>query len=508
MFDEEYWYKHQQKKFMHNIDTFYFSVKLHDDFTESSEAYNVRNVRKIIKKYTACSDAVPFTEFPYQSPVLYRRGSFGTKHMCYNFRLEVPEQFDFYFASKVPESSESVFSVTSEIVIQIRSRMLWELGARIAYDKAFEFVQQFCRHFDLTIAEVKENRCDFCWHTNALADPETYFSDENLAAMQVSRFKGNMKHVVYKGKYGYELDYIALGKRGDKCFLRMYLKTKEVVEMGYKSFFFYFWFFNGLISRYDLYVLEEAYKRKNWNYVDVARLKFALDNFDLGLRRAEIQALVDSEPFNYPAITKLADELTPQITKIYNIEFQVMRKMSKSFKLVASDKNQGLSKRIYDFLDNRKMITNYLTHDTFRLVDYKQNPHKSRCDYTDFWKRLRSTKQVDVHLKNSQLKIERDYTSKLDLEIRKQKAVRSIASFSVAATRKPATTIYEDAAELLSVLNDNDIRNLHTYKHRRLLQMPDADAEHDQLIDLSRYRDIKIIDEDGVLLGSDDSGAD
>ena len=108
MFDEEYWYKRQQKKFMHNIDTFYFSVKLQDDFTESSESNNVKNVRKVIRKYSRCSDSVPFTEVFFDSAVLYRKGSFGTKHMTYDFRLEVPEQFDFFFASKVPESSESV----------------------------------------------------------------------------------------------------------------------------------------------------------------------------------------------------------------------------------------------------------------------------------------------------------------------------------------------------------------------------------------------------------------
>lgn len=502
MFDEEYWYKHQQKKFMHNIDTFYFSVKLQDDFTTDSDMENVRKLRKVISRYTGVSTGEQFRELTYKEPVLFSKDSFPP---YYSFHVYIPEKFDLFFAPSVPKGAETISSVTSEIIVQIRARVLWELGARLAYDEAFDFVNSFCTRFDLTIAEIKENRCDFCWHTNALQNPESFLRIDNLAKMQVSRFKRVNQSYQLLSDDQYESDYTAFGKRGDKCFLRIYLKTKEVVEMGYKSFFFYFWFFNGMISRYDLYVLEEAYKKKNWKYCDVARLKFALEHFDLGMRRAEIQALAETEPYNYPAIQKVADELTPQLTKIVNIEYQVMRRMSKTFKLVPVKDNQGVSKRIYDFFDNRKMISNYLTHDTFRLVDRSLDSNKSRCDYCDFWKRLRSTKQVDVYLKRSQVKIEREYASKLDMEIRKKKAVRSIASFSVAATRKPATTIYEDAAELLSVLNDNDLHDLHTYKHRRLLQLPELDDEDDQLIDLSRYRDIKIIDEDGVLLGSDDS---
>ena len=58
----------------------------------------------------------------------------------------------------------------------------------------------------------------------------------------------------------YEWDYLCFGQRGDKCFLRVYLKTKEVVEMGLKGWFLKLWQLQGLISRYDLYVLEKAYE--------------------------------------------------------------------------------------------------------------------------------------------------------------------------------------------------------------------------------------------------------
>lgn len=490
--DKDFWFSKKEKKFLHNIDTFYFSVKLADDFTESGTASNVEQLRRVCVKYSGMANETPFREVEYETPVLYRKGKYG---FFYTFWLESPEQFDFLFAPVVPEGAETVASVTSEIIVQIRARMLWELGAKLAFDKAMEFVQAFCRKFDLTIAEVKENRTDFCWHTNALQDPEHYFNIKHFAPMQVSRFPRASFQYQLKHSDEYENDYISLGKRGDKCFVRIYLKTKEVVEQGYKGWFFYIWLFNGLISRYDLYILEKAYQKKSWNYVDVARLEFALEHDETipDPVRREMKELADRQPYNYPAIAKLADKYTPRITKILNFEYQVMRRMSKSFVLVPLKENVGVTKRVYDFLDNRRLITRYLTHDTLRLVDRGTDSNKSRCDYTDFWNRLRNTKLVDVVVNKKELKLVRDYSSKLNLEVRKTKAIRAVSSFALSLDPNPEKTIYEDTAELLAVLNDNDMNKLHNYKHHRVLQMKVPDES--ELAELEKLRRIRIFNE-------------
>lgn len=491
--DKEYWFSKKEKKFLHNIDTFYFSVKLADDFTSVGDAANVEQLRRVCTRYSGMANETPFKEVEFDTPVLYRKGTYAG---FYSFWLESPEQFDFLFAPVVPVGAETVSSVTSEIIVQIRARMLWELGAKLAFDKAMEFVRAFCDRFELTIAEIKENRTDFCWHTNALQDPESYLRIDNFAPMQVSRFKRVQYAYQLKNKTDeYENDYLALGKRGDKCFVRMYLKTKEVVEQGYKGWFFYIWLFNGLISRYDLYVLEKAYQKKNWNYVDVARLEFALEHDDSlsDQQRREINELVDVAQYNYPAIAKLADRYTPKLTKILNIEYQVMRRMSKSFVLLELKENTGVEKRVYDFLDNRRMITKYLTHDTLRLVDRGTDTNKSRCEYTDFWNRLRNTKLVDVVVNKKDLKLVRDYTSKLDMEVRKTKALRAVSSFALQMNLDPEKTIYEDTAELLAVLNDNDMHKLHNYKHHRVLQM----KQDEETADLRKLRHIRILNEDG-----------
>lgn len=504
MLDKDFWFKRQSKKFLHNIDTFYYTVKLADDFTNDGRSPNVEEVRRMCSKYSKCADGVLFSDVYHSTAVLYRKGSYA---WFYTFRLEVPEEFDFYFAPVVPANEEKISSVTSEIVVQIRSRLLWDMGAKLAFDRSFQFVKDFCAAFGLTIAEVKENRSDFCWHTNAIQNPESFFRIDRVASMQVSRFRRIRQDAQLLPQQDddspeYEVDYISLGKRGDKCFVRIYLKTKEVVQQGYKGWFFMYWFLNGMISRYDLYVFEKAYQKKNWNYVDVARLEFALEHDDTlpDPVRKEMKNLIEQgekKAYNYPAIKKLADGYTLQLTRVLNVEYQVMRRMSKSFCLVPVKDNEGITQRIYDYFDNRRMITNYLTHDTLRLVDRSTNAEKCRCDYIDFWRRLRSTKQIDVSASGKERKLVRDYTSKLNLDLRKQRAIRSVSAFAVTMHGNPDSTPYEDAADLLCRLNDNDMHKLHNYKHKYALTARSKD-DPDVPIDMQRYRDVTIIDEDGV----------
>lgn len=472
MIDRDYWFAKKDKKFLHNIDTFYYSVKLCDDLTQDGNAPNVQRFRRVVASYqNLTSGREPFRQLPAEYALDYvRKPAYS---YFYNFWLQLPEQFDICIAPVVPPSASKIASVTSEIIVQIRSKMLWELGATLAFEKSYEYVKAFCDVFNFKIAEVKENRVDYCWHTNAIQDPESYFQVERLSKMQVSRFR----RVTYQfqltdaAEKGFENDYIALGRRSDKCFLRIYLKTKEVVEQGYKSWFFYQWFFNGLISRYDVYVLEKAYKEKNWRYCDIARLQFALEYDDTlsDAARSYILAHIEAKAPDYTIIAKLANKYTPRLTKILNVEFQTMRRMSKSFQLLQVRDNsvQGPAKRIYDYLDNRRLITESLTHSTFRLVNPGTDTNKSRADYTDFWKRLRGTKQVDVNLNRHQLKLVRDYSSILDAEVRKTKAVRAVSNFAMLLTKNAETTIYEDTAEMLAVLNDNDLNRLFNYKQSR-----------------------------------------
>lgn len=536
MFDETYWYSKKNKKFLHNIDSFYYSVTLEDDFTLSGDAANVERVRSMMRSFSGCTDIQPFNylSFTHMSYVPinksnvpdnidlilnYRKGSFAR---FYDFRLSCPDEFDFFMASHVPyavsQSGDKLGgSVTSNIVVQIRSEMLWRLGAKLAFDRTYGFVQAFCNYYKLKIKEVKENRVDFCWHTNAISNAGRFFSDDMLQRCVITTLgRDRDRNVHYrkdvtinKRTDRLDVDYVALGKRGDKCFLRIYLKSKEVVEEGYKGWFFWYWKENGLISAYDAYCLEEAYKEKRYSYVDIARLKFALEYFPekLGMDADVIRKLIDpaNQSYQWDLIVKLADLYTPKVTKIYNVEFQCMRKFFKSCELVSFRDNTGILKRIYDLLDNRQSLTEYLTRATFRLVDPSSNTDIYRCDYLDFWRRLRCTKMIDAPSCRG-IKLVRKYTSELNMQIRKTRAVRSVSNLALAITNNPDTSIYEDAAELLALLNDNDIHNLDLYKRKqaRLISNredpPDMDAAHE--------RSVAILDQYGCLLNIKDHKKD
>lgn len=71
------------------------------------------------------------------------------------------------------------------------------------------------------------------------------------------------------------------------------------------------------------------------------------------------------------ALIRLADKLTPKLNYVVNVEYQTMRRHSKSYDLIPfkDHRNKGECKRIYDYLDNRKLIIDYLTERVFKMVE-------------------------------------------------------------------------------------------------------------------------------------------
>ncbi|MEG2987561.1 MAG: hypothetical protein RR809_08375, partial [Lachnospiraceae bacterium] len=124
---------------------------------------------------------------------------------------------------------------------------------------------------------------------------------------------------------------MAMGKRSDKVFIRIYLKTKEVIEKGYKPWFFKVWLFNGLINRFDLYCYEKCFEKRSWNYVNMSRIQFyseyGSDNYYVDICK---QLLDGSQTMSDDCLMRLADKLTPKINLVMNVEYQTMRKHTKS----------------------------------------------------------------------------------------------------------------------------------------------------------------------------------
>lgn len=464
-----YWFYFKDKKFLHQIDTFYYSIKLQEDFTDYTTDENViyfRNYFEDLRKQVQMDGfggrrRLYFDDYNLDF-VLY------TFANMYSICLEKTDEFMIFIAPSIPRSVDSATG-TTEIIVQLRSALLWQLGATKAFEYAQKYVDVVLKFFHLHIQLIQENRIDFAWHSNYLKNPEKYFTIENFYAMRVDVFNDGLFHTEKVGDTDYEIDYIALGKRSDKVFIRIYLKSKEVIEQGYKSFFFYIWYFNNLISRYDLYVYEECYKRKSWNYRDKARLEFYYE-YGIDERcKQEIRTLLDDDKSDMDKIKKLADKLTPKINLIINVEYQTMRKHFRTYELLELKDNasKGVAKRIYDLLDNRSRIIDYLTHRTFRLVKMDKDTNKSRAAYTPFWDSLRNTKLIDVSIPSTKIPLLRKYSKVLDGDRAKHRAYTSLISYNFYAKGDNQDTLFQDNIDFLNSLNDNDIKQAQRYKNRK-----------------------------------------
>ena len=473
--NREYWFDFKQKKFLHNIDTFYYSVKLVEDFTNDSSDDSVLRFRKFFEQKKSILDS------RYGQLVqIFFPGFDRSLNLCagsyagfFSIRLECPEWFDIFIAPSVPHGSDGGFSVTSEIVVQLRSYMLWMYGVHEAFERSYEYVKQICDYFGLHIAYCQENRIDYCWHSNYLSNPEKFFSPESFYKMRVDRFKDALIHTAKVGSEGYEIDYVSMGKRSDKVFIRIYLKSKEVIEKNYKPWFFKVWLFNGLINRYDLYCYEECYKKHSWQYLDTARLKYYSEYGSDSELREQCRDVVEGNVTMSPDTQhKLADTLTPKINLIMNVEYQTMRKHTKTYELVPFRDNSAreMSKRIYDYLDNRKIIADYLTFYVFRLVKPEGDSNKSRRDLCAFWSALRSCRMIDVNVRPKDVKLIRQYCRQLNSDIMKKRVINAAVTLGIYTRGINNDNVVQDCVEALCQLNDNDIHDANRYKQKKARQ--------------------------------------
>lgn len=509
-FDEvenTYWFDFKKKKFLHNIDTFYYSIKFKQDFTADSKDINVKRFRRKFddisqewEKLNDYSSGVSFFLPELPSILNYKPFTFAG---WYNICLECPELFDIFFAPKVPHSKDDGASVTCECVVQIRSYMLWMYGVQIAYERSFEYVKAIAQHFNLDIEFTQENRIDYCWHSNYLKNPEKFFSPENFYKMRVDRFKDALIHTSKKGSENFEIDYLAMGKRSDKIFIRIYLKSKEVVEKGYKPWFFKVWLFNGLINRFDMYCYEYAFLKHSWKSLDYGRLQYYVEYGRNKFFVDKCNRILSGEDDISPdSLHRLADQLTPAVNLVMNVEFQTMRKHTKTYQLLPFFDNTDklTSKRIYDYLDNRKLICDYLTSKVFRLVEPYQpginDSNKSRRDYCAFWKALRSCKLTDTYIPEEDLALVRTYSRKLNSEVVKARAVKAAVTYGIYVKGINDSDPLQDCIEALCMLNDNDMEDALRFKNKKIRQFNSDELADTMENAVKRSSNLMIINKD------------
>lgn len=165
----EEWFSFTKTSFLHNVDTFYYSVKFKNDFRARTKDKNVLRLRRYFDvkyRYIFDSDDPETGDFYMKDidkhlvlrPITFSR--------FYNICISYPEYFDIFIAPSVPKAGDGGESVTAECIVQLRSYMLWQYGVRDSFENSYRYVQSFAKFFGLEISEVKENRIDYCWHTN------------------------------------------------------------------------------------------------------------------------------------------------------------------------------------------------------------------------------------------------------------------------------------------------------------------------------------------------------
>lgn len=194
------------------------------------------------------------------------------------------------------------------------------------------------------------------------------------------------------------------------------------------------------------------------------------------------------------AMMTFADSLTPKVHLITNVEYQTMRKGTKSYNILPVSDNslKGAARRVYDYLDNRPLIIDYLTRDIFRLVEPSGDGNKSRRDYCGFWKALRATKVVDAKRLPKELKLVRTYNRKLNKDVMKRDLLNKSIVYGIYTKGINDDGIMQDAMNALLKMNDNDIMNALRYKRKKSREF--SAAELSGMLEQTVSHDFVLVD--------------
>lgn len=470
---EKYWFDKKCKKNLHSVDTFYYTIKLQQNFTRSTSDVNVLRFRDWALHDTS-------EVFTFGSREYIRKNATFARY--YSVCFHVPDYYDVFLATETPDNANGE-SLSSEVVVQLRSYYLWQRGVHAAFEESYSEVLELLKFFNFSVSFVQENRADFCWHTNYLRQPEKFLTpgdgkSTTFDKMLFTRLADTHPFTVLYNRNGdaeNKISYLAFGMRGQKFFVRIYDKVREVLEMNYKPWFFKLWLSHNLISRYDFYCLDYVYSeftpRYRYKKLNVARLKFYIDELHQSVDISDIdvvEKIFSGDITDETVISSLADKYTPPITRIFNIEFQVMRKASKSFILIpGAGGKYAEAQQIYDYLDNHDLIVEYLTRKVFALKDPDSQLRKKDRDFCAFWKSIRATKLVDCRKHPDTVKLVRQYNSKKSADVVKKRIVNSVTSLSFYLKGDNDANLIKDFADVVGMLNDNDIEKAFYYKRRK-----------------------------------------
>lgn len=519
--DQKKYFDLKQKKVIANYDNFYYTVFLKDDkcgdlmidvkaaeenqrlmhtqdgFLKMLQAERAAREKKPIEKITGIKgllielnklrsvfdfkseDKLDFYGLDYYP--------FGLKF--YNNKLTLDECFDILICNSVPNKN------TPRIMVQLRARYLWQYGFKKCFQKSLKYLQVILKDFEIEIDKVQENRIDYAHHTNCIQSFEKFFDRKKL--VNSCKTTARIYNHVGDPLRDWSIDYLSVGSRSAKSvFFRAYNKTREVVELAYKSFFFGVWRDNGLISEYDQYCLEQAFEVQSYDVgLLIGRINWYLEHGSdvvlIGhLKNLKKKCYADN--CNTTKLRKAISGILPDVTVICNLEFETHTDFYRSFnnsllKVTGKSKSKDLYSRVYKIFDCRKAFLEYMTSyegsvafmDNILDIQLAMKEARNRFTkvvsgerifdkegynawkalyikkhYAYFWKRVRSAK-VGTRFKPE---LYREYERKVDIERQKRKLTKNLATLSILKNGpNNVTDLNEDLSQFYSLLNDNDM---------------------------------------------------
>lgn len=479
----------KNRKFLHNIDSLYFVVKVKNDWNYDQ---GCQLLLKFLDGYR--KDAVKSFD-----PVLLFQHDDKLSHLSTEFVMQGIgfSKYYLYDISKVDKYTMFVLNYqlnknTPEILVQLRSQNLWLSGEYPAVKEAIADVQRILDTFGIEIEKISENRIDYAYHTNYIQDPTSYFQFKNLNRMQKSNFSRPQMQGAFVGEFDIAVDYITLGrKKSNNIFFRIYDKVKEVIEQGYKQFFIKLWYLENMINYFDLYCIEKAFlhpSNSNYKYLDIARLEFYLEFGQDDEIKKEIRELITAKKIDYNEVINLANRLVPRVTVILNVEFETKRKFYYSMDnsveqllKVHSKDTPDYAKKLYLILDNKQLFHDYIVCNNqkqegiLRFLDWKAKnrqgkgwTEKSKYPTSDFWTRLQKSK-INREFEMDDVKLIREYQKTCSATLLKKRITNAVSTYSLYVHGDDVQNdIYNDALDYMATLNESDIEKSVDYKRKKL----------------------------------------
>ena len=482
--EQDRYFDLSREKVCAHVDTLYYTVSISEDSNDLLPG--VDGLLKELKycraqKVTSLSKNVEFFGLNFET----------TRFVHYEYCLRQDEEFDVFISSFLPNS------FTPRIVVQLRSRFLVQVGTSQAVCRSFSFVKYLLDVFGLAVNEVKENRIDYAFHTNLIQNPYKFFND----AFLIKKLKTKLRTYHKVGDIGkkIEIDYLSFGHRkSNDIFVRIYNKSREVIEKNYKVFFIDKWYKDKLINAYDHYVYTRAYEMKSYvTGLLVGRIEWYLEhghNDEIKKELSDVRQSCYIKSDNTDELRDKVDRFLPPVTLIMNVEFQTKRKFYSSIdnfidvyqKAYFED---GVFKgfyqkgdlplfRIFSILGLRSEICNYLTSTSLCFVEKKGTKEERFCY---FWRRINEC-YIEEYQK-SIVDLWREHEHHADIEKTKRRICGTVASMSILKNNGyKNSTFLEDVSDVLCTLNDNDFYGF----------APDPDTGEVPVIEPPSYRDIKV----------------